>query len=72
MGTVSAIMDAVIGEKECKVSIKTRTTDLYPVEGKAGLRVAVRACSCASKVSRLAAAYQAVKPDRSPEANYAP
>jgi len=40
MGTSSAIIDAVLGEKECtKVSIKTCATDLYNVEGKVGLRV---------------------------------
>jgi hypothetical protein len=72
MGAVSAIMDAVIGEKSARVSIKTRATDLYTVEGKAWLRVVVRAYPRAPQVSRLAAAYQAVKHDRTQEAYYAP
>jgi hypothetical protein len=72
IGTVSAIMDAVVGEKECKGEHQTRATDLDLVEGKAGLRVVVPACSRVPKVSRLAAAYQAVKHDRSQKASYAP
>jgi hypothetical protein len=72
MGTISAIIDAAIGEKERKGAQQNTRHRLIPLEGKAGLTTAVRAYQCAPTVKRLAAAYQAVKHDSSQEANYAP
>ena len=72
MGTVSAIMDRVIGEKEGKGEHQNTCHRLVSWEGKARLRVAVQACPYAPKVSRLVVAYQAVKHDRAQEVNYVP
>ena len=72
MGTVSAIMDRVIGEKEGKGEHQNTRHRLVSWEGKARLRVAVQACPYAPKVSRLVVAYQAVKHDRAQEVNYVP